>query len=379
MLTMESFLKGMGDKGLLSREAIVKELQTADKAGRNAIAEGWVTTDPLQYLRASVDPKHPMNTNLISKLDASKRAEFDRAANSQLNQIMQRERERQADLRRQAEADHRAQSEVYETRIENAYRDGTLTTSMLMSGVELRLLSGEKYRMYREALDKQRMGEGPGDPDVISRFAADVYRAKPTTTHDQLEAAYNAHRLNPANGIPFSKMVEFKTQLRSAELRVKDDKDQSKQDMIRNHSQAEQLASAWLTTNSPFERLDQESQNLKALMLSELTRRSAAYGGTENPLEVVRQRLPAYVAQLSNRRKLSIGKIQGLLKYQTEQDLLNSKGKMSRQEYQSQIELFRYLRGLEAEEETTSKLDVGTGPAMTTPGAPAQSVLPRKR
>jgi len=132
----------------------------------------------------------------------------------------------------------------------------------------------------------------------------------------------------------------------------------------RQHTQAEQMLRSGLNIPSLIpENFDPSRLNAYAGALDELTLRSKAYGGQDDPIAVGRELVQKYRDVLTGETHTKMDALQGLLRYPTPDALEANKASLPPSIYQEQQRLFKQLYDL------SKTLTTGpTPPAKATPG-----------
>lgn len=246
-----------------------------------------------------------------------------------------RQRQAEADERRaQADADKR-QKQAYQTDISDANVDATLGTLTLKGVNDLQakwrgLMTREDYDALVAKVQSPPL-ERKSDPHTLQTVIADVHSATPQMTERQLMQLNLTGQLNNE---------DYKASLDTLRTTTQHRENQQKTQVMQRQSQAEQDLRATLGIPTLFDKLDPAKEKAWALALQELTARSAAFDGKEDPLAVAREIGPRYQAMLGDDAQASIEQIDQALRWKTPQELDLHRREISLPEYQVQRQLF---------------------------------------
>ena len=196
-----------------------------------------------------------------------------------------------AEMDKQYDTDRRALLADFENRA----LKGELSMGEIEVRLEMKQLTREDVTRLRGYIDNPA-GIGRSDPDTYRRIGLDAAGMNPKTTEEAIDGLVDSKLLAPKDAVAFKSTIAAK---RKALL------DEAKADRRSFHAQAEQRVMTALTTRSPFEVLDPVSQKAKTLALDELTARSSAYKGSEDPLDVADQIIPRYQQTLVDGNRLT--------------------------------------------------------------------------
>lgn len=224
---------------------------------------------------------------------------------------------------------------------------------------DMRQIDRPNYDRIRDAIERPK--DKPSDPTVYSAIGLDVHGSNPKTTERQIDQLVSTGQLNIKDGLAFKDRLRSQHEFLTTKATT---------EAGRTHSQAEQILFTGLTTRSPFEALDPISQKVKLLALEELTKRSNAFGGQENPLTIAYDILPRYQQVLIGQNLLAVENLRKLLNYPTPQDLeaAYQTKRVNRGVYESQkkifVDLYRAQQDAEAIQQQRDALKASGAPVM---------------
>lgn len=209
----------------------------------------------------------------------------------------------------------------------------TLTLPQLETDAADWRLTREDYNAIRTELTKSH--EAPSDEATLRRLDPLVHQVVPKITPRELTQLREAGKLARKDYLAYMDKVAARADV----LAQRGDSLQ-----MQAHNQAEQLGRAELGIPTLFDKLDANKEKAWGAYLRELTERSNAYGGQENPLAVANEILPRYKRLLEQDASLNIQQLQGLIgsEYPTPQALEAAlkTGQISKGEYLAKKRLF---------------------------------------
>jgi hypothetical protein len=275
----------------------------------------------------------------------------------------QREADRlQARAERTYEHQLRQQQDEANIRARQLFDRGALTVEWLDDAAELRLLTPEKYEHFVTLLKKAAEEEPKADPALVRRLGVEVYRigTDPRAMQRKVEQLIADGRL-PYKGEAEKWLGHLEARARSDALRADAQSERAERraealaeraetrrrsDLNAAHSQAEQLLANDLRTRSPFEPLSQDGQIALADALRDLTRASAAMGGSQHPLDWYEANRLTYVARVSDAARNRLEAIRREIAaagFQNAAELARARPRLSEQAYYRLVDRFRDL------------------------------------
>jgi hypothetical protein len=374
------YLKGLASAGLIGEDDAEREFLSAQKEASYARAQRLATLSPRAYVDTSERESVRAGSTFLRFLDANKRNELDKYAYGRIEVLdkaaIEKRKQQEEDLKKRQDADE----EEADRRVSVKFRNRDLDRAFLDDLANLRLLKGPRLEHWYAMLEREDIEGGPGEPRIIREYM--MMSTALDVTPSFLDSVDRQVR---RRNIPYSIGEKFKDTARKTIERSRD----RALDMDRDrHGQAQALADSWLTTNSPSEKLDQLSANLKSAFRQELLSFSKYYNPEqgEDALEFAYKRLPFFIKQLTTRNKEEIETLKGLITFKDEKELLESFKHLTREQalknpvLQTQIEYFRKLRAHEEEDvvlEDRAKGGVGTTaptkPTKAKPKGPAHA------
>lgn len=191
-------------------------------------------------------------------------------------------------------------------------------------------LSRTDYDAIKTELTKPAE-EPASNPAILNRLDADVFSQYPKTQERHLDALRQSGDLNRKD------YLDRKNRLRETREGLQQ-RGESRQ--MRDHGQAEQMGRAELGIPTLFDKLDPNKEKAWGAYLRELTDRSNAYKGQEDPLAVATEIIPRYKRLLDQDAQMTIEQIRKTIKYNTPQELEAARKTITPGEYQAQRKLF---------------------------------------
>ncbi len=268
------------------------------------------------------------------------------------------EAKREKEIERETEKQRKIAVDQYE----RLAMDGKLTVKELDYANDNRLVMGEDYRRIRTRIEKGP--DRPSDPDVLTSLSARVHRSVPTVGQEELNRAQQTGKLS----YPDWKELSDKLIARQDRNRAEGRAIAGEQRAIANtrQSQAEQILDRTLGISSPYDVLEKEDQKLQDLGLRELTARSSAYGGGEDPIAVATDIAKRIAPEREGRIRLKVSTLQSTLIYKTEGELEAARGSLSPQAYDVERQKFLQIKRI---------LEKAPPPTATTPSTPSSRQL----
>lgn len=298
-LFAEALEKGV-QLGYLTAEEAEKQRTRVLQDGAYALARRMVVDTPEEFLALQDREDTESGTNL-RHLPPEKRNEL-RAAAIARRDTLRREREHQED-RARAERDRitRELAEKTEALIEKKLRGdpdagSPLTVEFLDQMNDLRLLSGEKYRFYREAMTTLAVEGGPGDPETIRSLGLRVASAENTPETRHAIASLQSEVMEAARKrkVPLKTAMEWLQSIRLKEKREGD----IPPTLSQQHTMAKQLITETLRVTGPMaQSISIPAQQVLTMALEELDRNAAA-GYPVPPLQLYYAKRSQWMAQL---------------------------------------------------------------------------------
>lgn len=285
------------------------------------------------------------------------------------NLIDQRERQALAAEERQARAlqhQFEADAKAKVAELDAKAADRTLTLGELEHYRTLRAVDGDNYRRLRTILDNPK--DAPSDPGALQDATIAVYRVNPTISQRHLQGLFEAGKLSTKD-----------YQSLSSHLTVRLDHARSETRTVANQrqAQAEQVLREGLGITGPFDTLSLTpvAKNLVALSTRELTDRSNAFDGKEDPIEAARDILARLGPIREQQVGLSAENLRQTLRYPTPDALeaARNAGQITGPAYETERRKFLDLKAAEQRAAEAAQRRKATGNNLgRTPKTPVQ-------
>jgi hypothetical protein len=193
------------------------------------------------------------------------------------------------------EAKEQAQSDIMASALRPDKNVPQLLARLEDARVALGLKDTEVHRL-NDVIVKPS-SDAPSDPDVRARFISNIYMPRPSVTMASLEAAYDNYRANRP-GLNAHDYLDLRskllTRLDHNEAVARADRSEARSVNNLRHNQAEQLllTALGIPERAIIAQLEPKKALMIADMLSELTDRSNAFSGREDPLVAVKDIIP---------------------------------------------------------------------------------------
>lgn len=275
----------------------------------------------------------------------------------------------EADQRRLDAAAEKGAKKLYDDAVSDLFAQAankTLTQSQLDDARVTFRLRREDYAAIRTEMEKPDKKE-ESDPATLERVVADTHSQYPKLTEKDLLALKQSGALNQKD---YQSALDRLRETREG-LEAK-----GRSELHDRHGQAEQNLRAALGIPTMWEKLDPASKKAWNLAMQELTRRSAAYNGKEDPLAVADSMIPRYSKMLDQSATVTADQARAVLKYPTPAalDAARAAGQISAAEYDAQRQLFLAIdkenvqrAGRKLQEDLQKKLGTKKGAATTAP------------
>jgi len=242
---------------------------------------------------------------------------------------------RQSAIDTMLEKQERDNQKATEQRLLVKMSQGSLTINELEANVTN--LRPEAFRVFREELltPKGR----PSDPQVLQSYRIAASLTIPTVTEEQILGQVG-QTLNANDAIDILGKIRSR-------------KSGADSDLMRRHNQAEQQIRATLgvTAFPMIEQLDQNTRALYDLALEELTSRSAAFLGAEDPLAVATEMVPRLRERRNQQGGLTVEQLRSFLSHPSPDDFLKAKDSMSSAERLRQMRLWNEIADIQRREQ----------------------------
>ncbi len=217
------------------------------------------------------------------------------------------------------EQQEKTYKEAYQTVVddlESQANAGTLTVGDLEDARRSRWAVGEDYRRLYQLVTRPK--------DIVSDNAT-LRELDQRVYSSDLNTVSQVTKLETQVNVSMPNLSAADYQRLKLALRERKDflMNRANTEAGKRQSQAEQIISLGLTTRSPLEQIDPAAQEAKTLAVQELTRRSNAFSGAEDPLAVMEEILPKYQRIVIDRGKLDVQKLEALTRGWT-RDSLNA-------------------------------------------------------
>jgi hypothetical protein len=255
---------------------------------------------------ADTDPEGFLaSTDRYAQMDADKRDVFVERAKGKVETLRKTaiaEQDKWFDrVEKEAETERKAQLTALEAKALN----GALTLDELDDARRMRIVSTrEEYAALHTAATKER--EAISKPAVLQRFSIAAHSAIPTVTPEAIDKAFIDGDLNRKD------WKELKDKVIS---RLDHLKSEGRTEANQRHSQAEQVLKSGLGITGLLDKYDDQDKQLVDIALREMTARSNAYGGKEDPLAVANELVNRLAPVRQERMRLSVPAIGQTLRF----------------------------------------------------------------
>lgn len=186
---------------------------------------------------------------------------------------------------------------------------GTLTDARLETvarGLRWKDTDLERIKaiMRRDPAEK----EAASTPEILDRVLAATNRLKPTMTRAQIDALHDQFR---RTGVGLN-TKDWRAALNEIQGAEKFTYEQGKSDVRYRHAQAEQELDRLLGIPTLFDKLEPAKEQARARGYQELRRRSAAFGGQEDPLRVIEEIAPRLQGSMDVSARGDVTKLRGM-------------------------------------------------------------------
>lgn len=360
--TALEFIAGLTDGGIFSAVAGNK---LATKASKGAAQNRFA-------LDVKIDPQAAFDAvgtrrGIYAHLDDHEASVLQAHAQTVITQNETRAREAIRWKQHQEDYQSRAAKEAKQAIVdatESQLLAGKLSLAQLESMREARLVVGDDYRRMRnELLTPSGM---PSDPATHARVLLDSQSITPRTKPADIDALQGAGLLNLRDAATMKANLRERAQYLTTE---------GKSDIRYRQGQAEQQLAQAFTLQSPLGNLfNVEFQQIRSAALDELTKRSRAFDGEEDPMvaynDIRGKYLPLAGAAASTRLRIERA---ALGKFKTKEALAAGyAGKAFDAEY---YRIGARLRDLDAVEQEIAQMQGAGAAKPTVPGA-AQPTKP---
>lgn len=276
--------------------------------------------------------------------------------------VLHEHRERQR-IQAEEKAEKEREKFVRQTQDETAYalniktRTGKYNLDEILNAAERRDIRPEQFdhlmtihNTIQEKIAKK--GEALTDPDIKRELWPDLLSLNPKTSERQLTDLWKAEKIADKD---YDWAMD---RVRQAQEKRRADQEkiisQAESESRLRHNQAEQLLKTYVSPKGPMEALDQTEWYYWQWGLGELTKRSSAFNGKEDPIAVVEELKTQLQVGLKGHYSTSESQLKSLLKYQTKQELENAwKAKrIPESVYDSQRDLWNKLDEIQSKKAT---------------------------
>ncbi len=261
--------------GFFDKEAGEKKKRDVLRNSALDVANRLLVDSP-DVLLADLGQERTKGGSYLRHLDEGQRAQLKSAAQQRIL-TLQRQQEHDADrLRAERERYLAEQREYVQAEIERRLRSDRLTVEYLDTANSLRLVSGDDYKFYRNAIEDRLVQGGPGDPAVVRSLGLRVMSAEPSEARRlqaEVKEAANARK------VPFNTALGWLQVLKSREST-----EDAAPTLRQQSTQARNLVQEALRVTGPMsDQIDPIVQPILTEALEDLARNEAA-GYPENPL-----------------------------------------------------------------------------------------------
>lgn len=166
--------------------------------------------------------------------------------------------------------------------LEQAGLKRQLTVSRLDDAKAMRIVTTrEEYATLYKLATEQK--DAPSNQAVLQDASIRSHRAVPAITPEQLDALY---RRPAGEGLNRNDWKELKDKVIG---RIDRNKSEGDSESTKRHDQGEQILARALGVSSLYDKIDKQDEQLADIALRELTARSKAFDGKEDPIDVANE------------------------------------------------------------------------------------------
>ena len=266
-----------------------------------------------------------------------------------------------------AEREAAAKADAAEKNITDAMANNDRVGALaILQTARADIKSGEEYRKWHEFITAAK---DKSDPEILKQLDLEVYGLNGSDAGAIAKARNRvlsaASQLSPTD---LRTLLAHTQSLRTSLGNRRED--QALSQLGHRHSAVVDQIQEDLKVTGPMERLVPQAQNVKAMALDELRRRSAYTGGGEDPSDVYRQRKNLWISHIAGAAASRLNEIQFMLKYQDPQTLdANRANFKTEEDYYRQVRMMRDAQEIRKELKRIQDQQNGGG---NDPGVPQE-------